>query len=96
MFDGEVQMVLKSLKLVAQEPSKWTPAIAKLAACRESSRAVLYGRMCNLFETHTPPRFPLSVYLRKLATVAVAAAASGGCLLACDQCVARCLEGKMK
>ena len=41
-------------------------------------------------------RFPLSVYLRKLATVAVAAAASGGCLLACDQCVARCLEGKMK
>jgi hypothetical protein len=36
-----VQMVLKSLKLVAQEPSKWTPAVAKLAASRESNRAVL-------------------------------------------------------
>jgi hypothetical protein len=52
VFDGEVQNVLKSLKLVAQEPSKWTPAVAKLAASRESNRAVLYSRICNLFETY--------------------------------------------
>ena len=96
VFDGEVQMVLKSLKLVVQEPSKWTPAVAKLAASRESNRAVLYGRMCNLFETYMPPRFPPSVYLHKLATVAVAVAASGDYLLARDQCVARYLEGKIK
>jgi len=51
VFDGEVQTVLKSLKLVAQDPSKWTPAVAKLAASRESNRAVLYSRICNLFET---------------------------------------------
>jgi hypothetical protein len=64
---------------------------------RESNRAVLYGRICNLFETYMPPRFPLSVYLRKLATVAVAVAASGDYhLLARDQCVARYLEGKIK
>jgi hypothetical protein len=54
------------------------------------------GRICNLFETYMPPRFPLSVYLHKLATVAVAVAASGDYLLARDQCVARFLEGKIK
>ena len=89
-------MVLKSLKLVEQEPSKWTPAVAKLAASRESNRTVLYGRICNLFETYMPPRFSPSVYLHKLATVAVAVAASGDYLLVRDQCVARYLEGKIK
>ena len=96
VFDGEVQTVLKSLKLVAQEPSKWTPAVAKLAASRESNRAVLYGRICSLFETYKPPRFPPSVYLHKLHTVAVAVAAAGDYALARDQCVARYLEGKIK
>jgi hypothetical protein len=96
VFDKEVQAVLSSLKLVAQDPSKWTPAVAKLAASRESSRAVLHSRICSLFETYMPPRFPPSVYLHKLHTVAIAVAAAGDYPLARDQCVARYLEGKMK
>jgi hypothetical protein len=43
-----------------------------------------------------PPRFPPSVYLHKLHTVAVAVAAAGDYPLARDQCVARYLEGKIK
>jgi hypothetical protein len=43
-----------------------------------------------------PPRFPPSVYLHQLHTVAVAVAAAGDYLLARDQCVARYLEGKIK
>ena len=96
VFDKEVQSVVASLKLVAQDPSKWTPAIAKLAASRESNRAVLYGRICNLLETYLPPRFPPSVYLHKLHDVAVAIAAAGDDPLCRDQCVARYLQGKLK
>jgi hypothetical protein len=43
-----------------------------------------------------PPRFPPSVYLHKLHTVAVAVAAAGDYALARDQCVARYLEGKIR